>query len=134
MEVSNKFLITVITLAACTNLGGCSSKDNVIPPSTTTISNIYNGRVQSTSDSQSLRLAVNEPLEHYNTDPNGYTLHNMKRPTFNLLPNPTLYMFVNHKLSEIDRSPIPAFMTEFKMYERQEYALPSEININWESK
>ena len=133
MEVSNKFLITVITIAACTNLTGCSSKDNVIPPSTTTISNVYNSRVHS-SENQSMRLSVNEQLEYSDTNPDGYTLHNMKRPIYNLLPNPTLYMFVNYKLSEIDRSPIPAFMTEFKMYEKEEYALPSEVNINWGEK
>lgn len=133
MEVSNKFLITVITIAACTNLTGCSSKDTVIPPSTTTISNVYNSRVHS-SENQSMRLSVNEQLEYSDTNPDGYTLHNMKRPIYNLLPNPTLYMFVNYKLSEIDRSPIPAFMTEFKMYEKEEYALPSEVNINWGEK
>jgi len=133
MALSNNFLITVITIAACTNLTGCSSKNDVIPQSTTTISNIYNSRIHS-SEGQSMRLAVNEQLEYSDSNPDGYTLHNMKRPVYNILPNPTLYMFVNHKLSEIDRSPIPAFMTEFKMFEKDEYALPSEVNINWGEK
>lgn len=133
MEVSNKFLITAITTAACTNFTGCSSKEAVIPASTTNISNIYNTRVHS-PEGQSMRLAVNEPLEYSDSNPDGYTLHKMKRPVYNLLPNPTLYMFVNYKLSEIDRSPIPAFMTEFKMFEKDEYALPSEVNINWSEK
>lgn len=133
MVAKTHCLITLITIAACTNLTGCSSKENVIPPTDVNISNVYHSRVQTTAN-QSLRLAVNEQLEFSNSSPDAYTLHNIKKPDFKLLPNPTLYMFVNHKLSEVDRSPIPSFITEFKMFEKDEYALPSEVNINWGSK
>jgi len=128
-------LITATTLAACISVAGCSSKARVIPPTESTISSVYHSRVQSTgSNTQNKRLAVNEQLEFSDSSPDAYTLLNIKKPDYKLLPNPTLYMFVNHKLSEVDRSPIPAFITEFKMFERQEYALPSEYNINWGNK
>ncbi len=123
-------LITLTITLALTNLAGCSSKDNIIPPSDTNISEVYKNHV-TTNSNQSLRLAVNEPLARADMNVDAYQLHGIKRNEYQYLPNPTLYMYVNHKLSEIDRSPIPAFITEFKMYERDEYALPSEVNINF---
>lgn len=135
MAHNKKYLIALTTLVACSNLTGCSTKSKVIPPTDSTISSVYHSRVQATNNnSKNLRLAVNEQLAFSDSSPEAYTLHNLKKPDYKLLPNPTLYMFVNHKLSEVDRSPIPAFMTEFKMYEKDEYALPSEYNINWGSK
>ncbi len=122
---------TLLTIAVCIN--GCSSKGAVIPPSDVKISDVYRNH-SSPRNNQSLRLAVNEQLAPSNMDVDAYTLHNIQKPNYHLLPNPTLYMYVNHKLSKIDRSPIPAFLTEFKLYEKDEYALPSEININWGSR
>ena len=122
-----------LILVALISLTGCSSKENIIPKSDVSIADVYESRTHQTG-SRSMRLAVNEPLEHKDIDVNAYTLLNMKPTNYKQLPNPTLYMYVNYRLSEIDRSPIPAFLTEFKLYERDEYALPSEININWGSK
>ena len=121
----------LLIIAVCIN--GCSSKGSVIPPSDVEISDVYRNH-SSANSNQSLRLAVNEQLAPRNMDVDAYTLHNIQRPDYQFLPNPTLYMYVNHKLSKIDRSPIPSFITEFKLYEKDEYALPSEININWGSR
>nr|PMH64577.1 hypothetical protein BCU62_15350 [Enterovibrio norvegicus] len=52
-----------------------------------------------------------------------------ERPQFKKLPNPTLYIYTPPKLSEESRLPIPAWMTEFKMFDRDEYALPGELNL-----
>ncbi len=46
---------------------------------------------------------------------------------FKRLPNPTLYMFVNAHLSTSAQVPIPAYLTEFQMWDRDHYALPGEI-------
>lgn len=114
-------------------ISACSSKDRIIPTSDKDISEVYHNQTASTSK-RPLRLSVNTPLKKSEMSVDAYTLHNIKKTTYQYLPNPTLYMYVNYKLTEIDRSPVPAFITEFKMYEREEYALPSEININWGSK
>lgn len=124
--------MATITLVLINALG-CSSKGTVIPQSNTTISDVYHNQTV-TTNKQPLRMAVNVPLSHEDQPIDAYQLHNMKRTNYQSLPNPTLYMYVNTRLSEIDRAPIPAFITEFKMFERDEYALPSEININWGTK
>lgn len=129
----HKQTIQTLILTTLISLAGCSSKGSVIPKSDVSIADVYKNRMNKTAN-RSMRLAVNEPLEHANIDVDAYTLLNMKQTNYKYLPNPTLYMYVNYRLSEVDRSPIPSFLTEFKLYERDEYALPSEININWGSK
>jgi conjugative transfer region lipoprotein (TIGR03751 family) len=121
--------LVTITLVL-TSVLGCSSKEAIIPQSEVNIADVYNQQTM-TNKGRSVRMAVNVPLAHQDQPIDAYQLHNMKRTNFMLLPNPTLYMYVNTKLSAVDRAPIPAFLTEFKMFERDEYALPSEININW---
>ncbi|MCG9576703.1 hypothetical protein L1D14_10680 [Vibrio tubiashii] len=59
-----------------------------------------------------------------------YTLHNSPRVNFQMLDNPTIYMYVPPKLSQRDRVPIPGYFTEFKLMERDEYALPGERNLS----
>lgn len=125
--------LAALASLALISLTGCSSKENVIPPSDTNISEIYHN--QSTANvSRSMRMAVNLALEPSDTPIDAYQLHNMKQTNYVLLPNPTLYMYVNTRITEEDRVPVPAFITEFKMFERDEYALPSEVNINWRNR
>ncbi|NQZ49361.1 MAG: hypothetical protein HRT95_03970 [Moritella sp.] len=131
--MKTNFLKTIIITAWISLLMGCSSsKESVMPPVETTIKQVYQSH-SSASGKQSMRLSVQRPLLSKEINMDAYTLHNTPKPDYQLLPNPTLYMFVASKLSR-DRSPIPAFITEFKMYERDEYALPHEVSINWEQK
>jgi conjugative transfer region lipoprotein (TIGR03751 family) len=44
---------------------------------------------------------------------------------FPLLPNPTLVMYVYPHLAEA-RAGVPGYVTQFRLYERDEYALPGE--------
>ncbi len=44
---------------------------------------------------------------------------------FPLLPNPTLVMYVYPHLAE-ERAGVPGYVTQFRLYERDEYALPGE--------
>jgi conjugative transfer region lipoprotein (TIGR03751 family) len=45
---------------------------------------------------------------------------------FPLLPNPTLVMYVYPHLAE-ERAGVPGYVTQFRLYERDEYALPGEF-------
>jgi hypothetical protein len=45
---------------------------------------------------------------------------------FPLLPNPTLIMYVYPHLAE-ERAGVPGYVTQFRLYERDEYALPGEV-------
>lgn len=47
---------------------------------------------------------------------------------FKTLPNPTMYMFVAPHLAADSQVPIPGYLTEFRMWERDHYALPGEIS------
>ena len=133
MQITCKLVkLATITLVLINTLG-CSSKKAIIPHSDVSISDVYHQQNVATNK-QSLRMAVNVPLLHKDQPIDAYQLHNKKRTSYKMLPNPTLYMYVNTRLSEADRAPIPAFITEFKMFDRDEYALPSEININWGTK
>lgn len=53
----------------------------------------------------------------------------VNKPAFKKLPNPTLYIYFPARLSEKDRLPIPAWMTEFNMYDRDEYAQHGEVSL-----
>lgn len=134
MRTMKATMLMAMTILVFSSLSGCSStKDSVIPPSSVSISDVYQNHTTNNSK-QKMRFAVNVPLSASDTDIDAYELHGMKRNKFKLLPNPTLYMYVNTRISEVDRAPIPAFITEFKLFERDEYALPSEVNINWSNK
>jgi conjugative transfer region lipoprotein (TIGR03751 family) len=45
---------------------------------------------------------------------------------FPLLPNPTLVMYVYPHLAE-ERAGVPGYVTQFRLYARDEYALPGEV-------
>ncbi len=45
---------------------------------------------------------------------------------FPLLPNPTLVMYVYPHLAE-ERAGVPGYVTQFRFYARDEYALPGEV-------
>jgi len=45
---------------------------------------------------------------------------------FPLLPNPTITIYVYPHLSTKHRAPVPGYTTAINLYERDEYALPSE--------
>ncbi len=45
---------------------------------------------------------------------------------FPLLPNPMLVLYVYPHLAE-DGAPVPGYATAFRMYERDEFALPGEV-------
>lgn len=47
---------------------------------------------------------------------------------FKMLPNPTMYMFVAPHLASRSNVPIPGYLTEFKMWEGDHYALPGEVS------
>ena len=128
MQTQKIVLVALINLA----LLGCSSKEDILPPSDKTMQDVYmqgadglDGQAYKTTQS-----VVERPASENEADGWAYTLHDTPRAAFNLLPNPTMYMYVKAHLSTSSRAPIPAYITEFKMYERDEYALAGERNLN----
>ncbi|MBD1577107.1 hypothetical protein HC723_11755 [Vibrio sp. S11_S32] len=114
-------------------LSGCSSAkrdDPVFPEPDITTKEIYEQNTGGGDVSENMVLKRPATEAESNIDP--YMLHNTPRTHFRMLDNPTMYLFVNTHLSTQYRVPVPAYITEFKLLNRDEYALPSESNLtNW---
>lgn len=115
-------------------LTGCANKEQIIPQPEMSMQEIYESEnARSTGNViNEGRSALRRPLNQLETDLSPYVRSESDhlKSRFQLLPNPTLYMFVAPHLSTRDRVPVPGYLTEFKMYEREEYALPGEA-VNW---
>ncbi|MDN2483944.1 hypothetical protein [Vibrio agarivorans] len=136
----------VAVIAMLGVLAGCSSnrvktqeelyQDSVIPQSQRDMKQIYDERSSAgtetngqviTSDGYMVnkRVATDEEVSV-----NPYVLNNTAKADFRLLPNPTIYIFFMPSLTRDDRMPRPAWMSEFKLYDRDEYALPGEVSLS----
>ncbi len=76
------------------------------------------------------RSQLRRPMVESDVDLSSYvrTEKNQLEAKFKLLPNPTLYMFVAPHLASQDQVPIPGYLTEFKMWEKDHYAMPGEVS------
>lgn len=120
-------------LALTAMLGGCSSNnpaEPVLPESKVSMKEVYEGAIY--SEAKASNLVLKRPATDTERSIDPYILHNTKRTHFKKLDNPTMYLFVNTHLSTASRVPVPAYLTEFKLLERDEYAMPGQINLsNW---
>lgn len=120
----------VLTTVGCGTV--VHEKDNIIPPSDFTMKDIYDNKGRPSTDithalSPTIlkRSATAREIAISSYDINSLEL----QPTFKKLPNPKLYIYFPPKLTSDGRLPVPAWMTEFSMYDRDEYALPGELNF-----
>jgi conjugative transfer region lipoprotein (TIGR03751 family) len=112
-------------------LGGCATKDAMIPQPEQTMQDVYYGSMGAVSQGKLLdeRSALRRAITESDVDLSQYvrTEANQLQSKFKLLPNPTLYMFVAPHLSTADGVPVPGYLTEFKLYTKEHYAMPGEI-------
>lgn len=143
----NKSIFTIVLSTTILMLSGCSNsdyktreeryEDSVIPRSSHTMKEIYDNRGSSSNESQGDAMPVNYAGYMVNKRPaidaevsvSPYTVNNAGKTSFRTLPNPTIYMYIFPTLTKEDRLPRPGWITEFKMYDRDEYALPGEVSI-----
>ncbi len=112
-----------ISLAACSNQFSTRSP---IPSSAKTIEEIY----RESNAKQIQRVNEKRPLPDGASSLQGYTrtVYDELSVQFPRLPNPTIIMYVFPHLS-LEKSPVPGYSTMFQLYERIEYALPGEFNV-----
>ncbi|WP_298775122.1 hypothetical protein [uncultured Shewanella sp.] len=120
-------------LIALSSATGCTtSKKSFLPTGTLTAKEVYYGAQRDSSIKGNKpypsRTVPLRPLEDNELHLNAYALTSSPKPDYQLLPNPTLYLFVNTRLSVKNRIPIPSYITEFKMLATDEYALPGEFS------
>lgn len=138
----------VFTAVIVSVISGCSSKteyktreeryeDSVIPRSTYTMKEIYENRSSASNTTNGDGMPVDyagymvnkRPASDAEVSVSAYTVNNAGQSSFRTLPNPTIYMYVFPTLTKEDRLPRPGWVTEFKMYDRDEYALPGEVSF-----
>ncbi len=126
---------TIFILTILTSIAGCTSnKESLIPQEGLTAKEVYYGQYRGEGEDTSVdinapkeRFVPKRALEDHELRLDAYALHSMNKPEYRLLPNPTMYLFVNSRLSSQDRIPMPSYITEFKLLTRDEYALPGEF-------
>ena len=131
--------LTVLMVAAA--LAGCStSKEKMLPHDGNTMLDIWNEETggaarggqsaqQLLDARQSLRRSLTQ--DDVNAEPTvnaSYTrtAQNEIYRQFHRLPNPDLVMYVFPHLAGTDPAPVPGYTTVFPLYQRVQYAMPSE--------
>lgn len=111
-------------------LAGCANKEAMIPTPERDMQTVYREHMQGVGDGKLLdtRSLLRRPLQESDVDLSQYvrTEKTQLQAKFPKIPNPTLYMFVGPHLAADTQVPIPGYITEFKMWEREHYALPGE--------
>ena len=122
--------ILAVALTACS---APQRQKPVFPEPDITTKQVYD-RAQ-TNDVSPVNSVLRRPATEQEANIDPYMLHNTPRTDFRTLDNPTMYLFVREHIATKYRVPVPAYVTEFKLLERDEYALPGESNLtNWEVK
>ncbi len=112
--------------AAVSLLAGCAStQEDVIPRDGPDMLEIYRSHMQR-SGSASRRPAAERPLAGKPDARFAREAAAEIENRFPLLPNPMLVLYVYPHLAE-DGAPVPGYATAFRMYERDEFALPGEV-------
>lgn len=117
---------------------GCTtSKDAMIPKPDKNMRQVYTQHMGSgpTGNMMDERSALRRPILENEVDlaPYSRTESNQLSNNFKFLPNPVLVMYVAPHLATANEVPIPGYVTQFRMYERDHYAMPHEL-INQERK
>ena len=127
-----KFKVLIVIALISSTVFGCSSKDNIIPTPEHTMKTVYERHMGAMGNGALMdhRSMLRRDMTESDIDLTDYvrTEKNALESKFKLLPNPTLYMFVSPNLASTNKIPIPGYLTEFKMYTTEHYALPGEVS------
>ena len=125
-------LTVVLTAISISFLSACATKDSMLPVPEHNMKQVYNRHMQSNGDGVLFdeRAVLRRPMIEADVALSHYvrTEKNQLESKFKTLPNPTMYMFVAPHLASDTQVPIPGYLTEFKMWERQHFAMPGEIS------
>ena len=127
-----RILTVVLTITLISMLSACATKDSIIPVPEQNMTGVYNMHMQGigTGELYDKRSLVQRPMIEGDVALSDYvrTEKNQLQARFKTLPNPTMYMFVAPHLATDMQVPIPGYLTEFKMWEQEHYALPGEVS------
>jgi conjugative transfer region lipoprotein (TIGR03751 family) len=127
-------MVWILGLVGCSS-NGENEKNSIIPPSNDTMKEVYTNGGRSDDESVKYSKAIEaDKLELFNRgvlgnkqDESVYRLNSVNtQADFMKLHNPTLYLYFPPKISVRDALPIPAWMTEFKMYDKDTLAIGAD--------
>lgn len=124
--------IVVLTVTLTSLLSACATKDSILPPTEHDMKTVYERHMQGIGEGELFdkRSLLRRPMIDGDVELSEYvrTEKTQLEAQFRMLPNPTLYMFVAPHLASGDQVPIPGYLTEFKMWEKDHYSLPGELS------
>ena len=111
-------------------LGGCASKDSVLPRDLPSMQSIYQAHFQGLGETRQAIVTAQppRPVRAGAADLDGWlrSAADEIEARFPTVPNPTLVLYVFPHLGP-HGVPVPGYTTAFPMYETVEYALPGEV-------
>jgi conjugative transfer region lipoprotein (TIGR03751 family) len=120
------FVLLLISLG----LSGCATKDTILPRDGKPMQDIYwdHLREMKRNDLSDVRSSIQVDIVEDEASNQLGTLNSGGdiASAFPSLPNPTMYLYVYPHLAGAERHPVPGYITQFKLYERDEIALPGE--------
>ena len=127
-------LLTVVptTILISAVLAGCASKETIIPTPAQDMQAVYREHMQGVGGVKlwDSRALVRRSMIEGDVALSDYvrTEKTQLEAKFTHVPHPTLYMFVAPHLASETKVPIPGYLTQFRMWERDHYALPGEVS------
>ncbi len=129
-----RYFLVIFSLVACTGVPG--TKDSILPQKLKPMDEIYRDhmtRAKGQKEDPQWRGSLRSEANMLGDDlQQGVPARDVHEATeldeqFPTLPNPTLFMYVYPHLSSSEGVPVPGYTTKFKMYERDQYAMPGEV-------
>jgi conjugative transfer region lipoprotein (TIGR03751 family) len=122
----------VLSIILISFLTGCANKDSIIPQPSQDMRAVYSNHMGSVGKGLLIdnRSLVRRPMIEGDVNLSDYvrTEKDQLQSRFQRIPNPTMYMFVAPHLATSEQVPIPGYLTEFRMWEKDHYAMPGELS------
>ena len=127
---TSRQVLHIISISAV--LGACASKDTILPVPENNMREVYDMHMQGVGNGKLYdhRSVLRRPMADGDVQLSEYvrTAKTQLESQFKMLPNPTMFMFVAPHLATSSEVPIPGYITQFRMWEKDNYAMPGEIS------
>lgn len=129
MQLSMRVL-KIISISVA--LSACANKDSILPVPAHDMRTVYDMHMEGVGDGKlyDQRSVLRRPMAEGDVQLSEYvrTEKTQLESNFKFVPNPTMYMFVAPHLASASEVPIPGYITQFRMWEKDHYALPGEVS------
>jgi conjugative transfer region lipoprotein (TIGR03751 family) len=123
-------VLKIISISAV--LSACANKDTILPIPEHDMRTVYDMHMQGVGDGKLYdhRSVLRRPMAEGDMELSDYvrTEKTQLESKFKMVPNPIMFMFVAPHLASSSEVPIPGYVTQFRMWEKDNYAMPGEIS------